>query len=102
MGYEYKEDFEGLGTMKKFVDESANLFTALNGREVIMPPSYSGRPVSIEIEKDKLVLDFGDALVFSLNNVRWVLTGDVAYNYYSAEVVGGQLVITVNASSICD
>jgi len=45
----------------------------------------------------KIEFDFGDALIFTLNNVVWNLTGTATFNTNTVEVSGGQLIISVDA-----
>ena len=101
----FNTDFIGTGTMKKFVAECVKAFSAMNDIKIIMPPNYSGAEPELKIENDdentKLVFDMAEALVFTLNNVQWNLSGSASFDSYSVEVVGGQLIINVSASSVC-
>ena len=96
----FKTDFKGTGNMKVFCEESNRLFSALNNVEFLMPSGYDGAEPSVRVDGERLVFDFCDALVFTLNNVQWNLTGSAAFTSYSAEVQDGQLVISVNADSV--
>jgi len=96
---EWKDDFKGLGSMKKLVDQHNEMMKHLNNIEVLMPPHYSGAVPTLTFENDELIFDFQDALVFTLNNVRWRLSGGPGFVYYNVEVVQGQLVITVRVAS---
>ena len=93
----YKDDFKGTGNMKKFCDESNKLFSAMNNTDFIMPAGYSGISPSVRFEDNRIVFDFGQALVFTLNNVAWDLIGSATFNSTSATVINGQLVISVDA-----
>jgi len=92
-----KDKFVGTGSMKGFVKESNKLFSSLNNIEFILPTGYSGIEPTIRLEEDGLVFDFGDALIFTLNNVGWKLTGDATFVSNKVEVVNGKLVISVKA-----
>ena len=94
----FKSDFKGTGSMEKFVSEMALLLEAMNNINVVMPPYYAGTPPTLKFDGQSLVFDFGEALIFSLKNIEWVfpsLTTVIEEN--TAEVVGGQEVITVDA-----
>jgi hypothetical protein len=93
----FKSDFIGTGNMAEFCAEANMLFSALNNIRFIMPSSYDGIEPHVEIKKDSIVFDFGQALIFTLNNVEWNFTGDADIGSYSASVVSGKLVINVEA-----
>lgn len=99
-----KDDYEGSGSMEDFVADSNKVFSSINNAEVIVPQGYAGiePTVSIQGEDDdlSLVFDFGDALIFTLNNVVWNLTGTAAFVSNSVSVVNGRLMINVEANSI--
>lgn len=88
--------------MKNFIAASVKVFKAINGASVEMPGGYSGATPTLSIQGgDKnpmLVLDMQEALVFSLNNVTWSLTGGATYVSYSVQVVNGKLLISVVAT----
>jgi len=67
----FRVNFKGTGNMEKFCVESNRLFAAINNASFIMPSGYSGIEPSMRVEGGKLVFDFGDALIFTLNNVVW-------------------------------
>lgn len=92
-----KDDFKGTGNMKRFCEESNKLFSALNNIQFKMPTGYVGIAPTARVEDARIVLDMGQALIFTLNNVEWDLTGSATFNSYSAQVVNGQLVISVDA-----
>ena len=83
--------------MRGFCEETNKLFAAMNNVVFIMPTGYAGVEPSIKFEDGQIAFDFGNALIFTLNNVQWDLTGSATFNSYSAEVVNGQLVISVDA-----
>lgn len=93
----FREDYKGTGNMKRFCEESNKLFAALNNVVFLMPSGYAGVEPSVTIEDARIVFDMGNALIFTLNNVQWNLTGSATFNSYSAEVINGQLVISVDA-----
>ena len=94
----FKTDFNGTGSMKEFVDAMVLLLEAMNNIKVEMPPYYAGAPVTVKFEGSSLVFDFGDALIFSLQNVEWIFPSATAVIVENtAEVIGGQEVLTVNA-----
>jgi len=95
----FKDDFEGTGTMEDFVATLNRLFGAMNNINIIVPPDYAGSPPSMTFDAGKLTFNFGDALVFTLNNVEWNLTGDAVYVSNTVEVVNGKLVISVEANT---
>ena len=95
----WKEDYKGTGSMEEFISDCVLLFTSLNNVNVIMPPNYSGNPVELVFEEGETKLNMADALIFSLDNVVWNFTGDADIDSYSAEVVGGQLQINVEANT---
>jgi len=96
-GPTFKTDFKGTGTMKDFVSENVLLLEAMNNIKVTMPPYYSGAPVALRFDGSSLLLDFGDALVFSLQNVEWEFPGIAEIVSNTAEVTGGKQLITVDA-----
>ncbi len=96
----FKDDFVGTGSLKVFCEEADNLFSALNNIYVKVPKGYDGIAPILIVEDVRMVFDFGDALIFTLNNVSWNLTGTAAFTSSNAEVVDGQLLISVNAESI--
>ena len=83
--------------MTGFCEESNKLFAALNNITFKMPTGYSGIEPKAWVENGRIVFDFGQALIFTLNNVQWDLTGSATFNSNSAQVVNGQLVISVDA-----
>ena len=93
----FKHDFKGTGNMTTFCEESNKLFAALNNISFIMPSGYSGVEPTVKVEEGRIVFDFGNALIFTLNNVVWNLTGDATFNSYSADVSNGKLTINVDA-----
>ena len=92
-----KDNFVGKGSMETFCNETNKLFKAVNNPKFIMPSGYSGAEPTLRIEGERLAFDFGEALIFTLNNVQWNLTGSATFNSYSVSVVNGQLVISVDA-----
>lgn len=94
----YKGDFKGKGPMKKFVDESNLIFSALNNPKVLMPKEYVGIQPTLKFNEDSVVLDFGDALIFTTNNITWNLTGTATFVSRSASVINGKLSISVVAN----
>ena len=96
-GQTFKTDFKGTGSMKEFVSENVLLLEAMNNIKVIMPPYYQGAPPTLSFDGASLVLDFGDALIFSLQNVEWVFPGIAEIVSNEADVAGGKEVITVDA-----
>ena len=95
----FRTNFEGTGNMEEFCEESNLLFSALNNIEFQMPSGYSGIQPSARVENNRIVFDFGQALIFTLNNVQWNLTGSATFTSYTASVQNGQLVINVDADS---
>ena len=95
----FKDDFKGTGNMEQFCEESNLLFSALNNINFNMPSGYSGIEPTVEVHSDKIVFDFGQALVFTLNNVEWNLSGSAVFVSNTVEVVDGKLVINVVANS---
>ena len=93
----FRDDFKGTGSMKGFCEESNKLFSALNNVEFQMPPGYSGAEPTVKVYEDRIVFDFGEALIFTINNIEWNLTGTATYNSYSANVFNGKLYINVDA-----
>lgn len=101
-----KSDFVGTGSMKEFVEESDKLFSAFSNAVVLVPSGYSGSVPTIEVEETgadsaRLVLDMGDAQVFTLNNVKWIFRGDALIETNAAYVNNGILNIEVEAKSVC-
>ena len=96
----FKDDFKGTGNMRSFCDEANKLFAAMNNIDIVMPPEYSGPEPTLEFREGRLVFDFGSALIFTTENIDWDLTGDagISFDTYTADVVDGQLEITVEAS----
>ena len=93
----FRSDYVGTGNMKTFCEESNKLFTALNNIVFIMPQGYNGTEPTASVQEGRVIFDFGSALIFTLNNVAWNLTGSATFNSYSVEVQNGQLVISVDA-----
>ena len=93
----FQTGFSGTGSMKDFVLEVIRLLEAMNNIVVTMPPNYSGNPVTLEFEGTSLVFNFGDALVFTLENIEWEFPGIAEIVSNEAEVVDGKLEITVDA-----
>lgn len=74
----FRQDFIGTGNMERFCEESNKLFAALNNIVFLMPSGYEGVEPSIRIEEGRIIFDFGQAQIFTLNNVNWVSgSGDV-------------------------
>ncbi len=92
-----KDTFNGTGSMKKFADETNKLFSAINNISFIMPSGYGGVEPTVELKDGKLVFDFGNMLIFTLDNVSWKFTGSASINSNKVQVVNGQLVISVDA-----
>ena len=65
----FRTDFKGTGNMTRFCEESNKLFAALNNFVFIMPSGYSGVEPTARVEEGRVVIDMGQALVFTLNNV---------------------------------
>jgi len=81
----FRDDYIGTGNMEQFCEESNLLFAALNNVVFQMPSGYAGIEPSMRVEEDRIVFDFGNALIFTINNVVWDNgDGDVA-------VINGQL-----------
>ena len=93
----FQTAFSGTGSMKDFIFENVRLLEAMNNISVLMPPGYDGAPVTLKFNGSSLVLDFGDALVFTLANVEWVFPGIAEIVSNEAEVENGKLEITVDA-----
>jgi hypothetical protein len=100
MEKKFIDTFEGRGTMVPFVDQVNEISRCMNNISVIMPTGYSGEEPTLTFKDGALVFDFGQALVFTLNNVKWVLTGSADFVSYSAQVENGKLVIRVHANSV--
>lgn len=96
----FKDDFEGTGSMEKFVEASNLMFGALNNITFLMPPGYAGQEPSITFKPGGLEFDMGEMLIFTLNNVEWNLNGTAAFVSNTVEVIGGKLVISVEANSV--
>ena len=92
-----KDDFVGTGSMKTFCEETNKLFKAVNNIEFTLPSNYKGIEPTVKIEDGRMLFDFGAALIFTLSNVQWRLTGSATFNSNSASVINGQLVISVDA-----
>jgi hypothetical protein len=71
--------------MEGFCVETNKLFAAMNNIQFHMPVGYAGIEPSMRIENGRMIFDFGDALIFTLNNVVWDNGGGSVY------VSGGQL-----------
>jgi hypothetical protein len=95
-----KDDFVGTGPMINFCKEANALFSAVNNISFTLPSGYEGIEPRVYLEESRLVFDFGDALIFTLNNVVWNLTGSASFSSYTATVISGRLVISVNAESV--
>lgn len=94
-------EYEGTGSLKDFVATSVELFKSINEARVEVPPGYSGTTPTITItggDDPKLTLDLADALLFTLNNVRWDLSGTATFASNEVAVVNGQLIISVEAN----
>ena len=98
-----KSDFKGTGSLVEFVESSNKVFSALDNAEVRVPDGYDGDVPRLFIDessesKAKLVLDMQDALLFTLNNVRWTLYGGADFEVYNVYVANGVLNIEVKAT----
>ena len=95
--------YEGTGSMKGFVASSVALFKAINEAKVEVPKNYAGAEPTLSIkdsDKDpKLVLDMAEALLFTLNNVSWDLSGTATFVSTDVTVNNGKLIISVTANS---
>ena len=100
MADKFIDTFEGTGTMIPFVDQLNEISKCMNNISVIMPSGYKGVEPSLTFKDGALVFDFGQALVFTLNNVQWILTGSAVFGVPSAKVENGKLVIRVHADSV--
>jgi hypothetical protein len=96
----FKDDWEGTGSMESFVSASNRLFSAMNNIKILLPPDYGGIEPTFTFKPDALEFDFGDMLIFALNNVEWNLTGDADFVSNTVEVINGKLVISVEANDI--
>lgn len=100
------DKFVGTGSMTEFVDETNKLFSAVNNMSIIVPNGYVGIEPTAYLEDGKIVFDFGDALIFTLNNVVWNFSGtsfvdpDKVTVSYSASVESGKLVISVVVNEV--
>ena len=92
--------FKGTGTMKGFVAQVMKFFTAINNAKVEVPSGYKGIPPTLSIEGGALVLDMGEASLFSASNVTWDITGAGASKVgtKSATVSNGKLIISLEVS----
>ena len=81
----YRSDFIGSGNMRGFCEETNKLFAAMNNVVFIMPTGYAGVEPSVKFKDDKIVFDFGNALIFTMENVVWDNGGG------SAQVYNGRL-----------
>lgn len=100
------DKFAGTGSMVGFVEETNKLFSAINNMKIIVPNGYAGIEPTAYLEKGKIVFDFGEALIFTLNNVVWSFSGTsftapakVTVSY-SASVESGKLVIRVVVNEV--
>ena len=95
------DEYIGTGSFKNFVKSCVELFSAFNNAEVRMPDGYEGEPPRLYIDdgsEASLILDMSQALVFSLNNIKWEFSGSATVNTYGAYVKDGTLHLKVNAS----
>jgi len=100
MASKFKHDFEGTGTFVEFVSACNRLFEAMSNITVVMPVDYRGtEPTLVASTDGTITFDMGDALIFTTNNIDWELSGDATFESYSAEVVNGKLVISVEANN---
>jgi len=95
MGEGLKSDFVGTGPLARFVSQVNGLLEAINNGTVVMPSGYDGKTPSFGIEGGNLVLDLGNAQVFSLKNVSWDISGGSGVNKKTVGVYGGQLRIAI-------
>ena len=99
---ELNTKYEGTGSMKEFIASSVALFKSINEASVEVPAGYSGITPTLKIDggdKDpKLVLDMAEALLFTLNNVSWDLSGTATFASNTVEVRNGKLIISVVAN----
>ena len=98
-GIIFKSDFEGTGTMKKFVEDANMLFESMNNIKFIMPLEYAGQEPTITFKPGGLEFDMADMLIFVLSNAEFVFTGTATIASSSVEVVDGKLVISVEANN---
>lgn len=96
----FKDDFVGTGCITPLTDQVNDVLSCLNNININMPAGYRGIPPTLKFTGGGLVFDFGQALVFTLKNVKWVLTGSADFNTWSANVENGRLVIRVDADSV--
>jgi hypothetical protein len=70
-----KNNFKGTGSLVEFVNSANALFSAINNVQVIVPKNYVGVEPTLKLnedgEKSSLVFDFGDALIFTENNISF-------------------------------
>ena len=95
----FKSDFIGTGNMERFCAESNRLFAAISNIQFIMPSGYSGVEPTAQFEDGRIVFDFGEALIFTTNNIVWNFSGSASVTGYNAAVQNGKLHINVNAES---
>jgi len=96
----FKADWEGTGSMEKFIEEMNRLFSAMNNIKFFLPSGYDGVEPTMNFKANSLEFDFGEALIFTLNNVVFNLEGTADYVSNTAEIINGQLVITIEANDI--
>ena len=84
--------FKGTGSLVGFVEQCNKLFKAFNNIKVLMPVGYAGVEPVLEVRDEGLVLDMGDALVFTLGSIDWTVDDNI--KTYSAIVENGRLKIT--------
>jgi hypothetical protein len=92
-----RSNFIGTGNMEEFCNETNKLFSAINNIQFQMPTGYAGVEPTVQVFDDRIVFDFGNALIFTLNNVVWNLTGSATFNSNTVGVSNGVLVINVDA-----
>jgi hypothetical protein len=97
-----RDNFEGTGSMVEFVKETNTLFSAVNNIKFIMPSGYLGVEPTVKVEPNSITFDFGQALIFTLNNVVWNFSGtgftepnNVVISSRTATVVNGKLTLSV-------
>lgn len=99
-----KQNFKGRGTLAKFAKETNSVMSAINNISIIVPSGYSGVEPTIKFEDGEkgcsLIFDFGDALIFTLKNVSWSLSGTANFVSKSVSVDNGVLYINVVANDI--
>jgi hypothetical protein len=94
-----KSDFIGKGSMKEFVEESNAAFSSLSNVSFTMPDGYSGIEPTVYIKDGRLTFDFGQSLIFTLNNVVWNVSGSADVPTKTADVDDGKLNLTVVANN---